>query len=112
MPNFAQLKDWFVETWQEWNKDEAPRLGAALSFYTMLSLAPLLILLIAVAGLVLGDEAASGQLFGQIHDLVGEQGAAAINDMVKNANKPGTESFRVSSASRRCWSARALWPPN
>src|SRR4051794_38334031 len=52
MPNFAQLKDWFVETWQEWNKDEAPRLGAALSFYTMLSLAPLLILLIAVAGLV------------------------------------------------------------
>ncbi len=89
MPNFAQLKDWFVETWQEWNKDEAPRLGAALSFYTMLSLAPLLILLIAVAGLVFGSEAASGQLFGQIRDLVGDQGAATLQQMVQNANKPG-----------------------
>jgi len=88
MPTFAQIKDWLVETWQEWNKDEAPRLGAALSFYTMLSLAPLLILIIAIAGLVFGDEAIRGQLFGQIRDLVGDQGAAALQGMVQNASKP------------------------
>jgi len=89
MPTFAQAKDWLLETWQEWNKDEAPRMGAALSFYTMLSLAPLLIILIAVAGLVFGDEAARGQLFGQIRDLVGDQGAATLQEMVQNASKPG-----------------------
>jgi membrane protein len=89
MPTFAQAKDWLIETWQDWNKDEAPRMGAALSFYTMLSLAPLLILLIALAGIMFGDEAASNQLFGQIRDLVGDQGASVLQEMVKNANKPG-----------------------
>lgn len=89
MPNFAEAKAWLLETWQEWNKDEAPRMGAALSFYTMLSLAPLLILLIAVAGLIFGAEAARGQLFGQIRDLVGDQSAATLQEMVNNASKPG-----------------------
>jgi len=88
--SIADAKSLLMESWKEWNKDQAPRLGAALAFYTMLSLAPLLILLIAVAGLVFGDEAARGQLFGQIRDLVGEQGAAAVQEMVANARKPAS----------------------
>lgn len=79
-----------LRTWTEWNADQAPRIGAALAFYSMLSLAPLLILLIALAGLIFGDEAARGQLFGQIESLVGRQGAVAIQEMVKNAAKPGS----------------------
>jgi membrane protein len=88
--SFAQIKDLLVESWNEWNKDQAPRLGAALAFYTMLSLAPLLIILIAGAGLVFGDDAVRGQLFGQIRDLMGTEGATAVEEMVANASKPAT----------------------
>ncbi|MBC8164642.1 MAG: YihY/virulence factor BrkB family protein [Bryobacteraceae bacterium] len=90
MPRLGEVKDLLVKSYQQWDKDQVPRLGAALSFYTMLSLAPLLILLIAVAGVVFGEEAARGQLFFQIRELVGEQGAEAIQTMVQNANKPGS----------------------
>lgn len=85
--NWNQLRCLLGKTWQEWNKDGAPRLGAALSYYTIFSLAPLLILIIGIAGLVFGEEAARGQLFGQIRGLVGEQGAVAIEAMVKNASQ-------------------------
>lgn len=87
--SFGQAKQILYKTYQEWSEDQAPRLGAALAFYTMLSLAPLLILLIAIAGLVFGEEAASGQLFSQIRDMVGADGAKAIEEMVANASKPG-----------------------
>jgi membrane protein len=73
---------------QEWVKDKVPRLGAALAFYTVLSLAPLLIIVIAIVGLVFGEQAAQGQLVAQIHDLVGKDGATAIEVMVANARKP------------------------
>ena len=52
-------KDLLVKSWGEFNEDQAPRLGAALAYYSVLSLAPLLILLIALAGLVFGKEAAT-----------------------------------------------------
>lgn len=86
--SFRELKRLFVQTYNEWNADQAPRLGAALAYYTTLSLAPLLILLIAVAGFVFGTEAAQGQLFGQIRDMVGSEGAKAIEEMIQNASKP------------------------
>jgi membrane protein len=88
--NFAELKSLFSQTWKEWNDDQAPRLGAALAYYTVLSLAPLLLLLIAAAGLILGQEAAQGQLMAQIRDLVGKEGGEAIQTMVQNASKPGS----------------------
>jgi membrane protein len=84
---FRELKDLLVEAYNEWSEDQAPRLGAALAYYTMLSLAPLLVLLIALAGLVLGEEAARGQLFSQIHGLVGQAGGKAIEEMVENAGR-------------------------
>jgi len=88
--NFAELRALFLRTWTEWNADQAPRLGAALAYYTVLSLAPLLLLLIAAAGLIFGQQAAQGQLMGQIKDLVGAEGAEAIQTMVQNASKPGS----------------------
>ncbi|MBC8075580.1 MAG: YihY/virulence factor BrkB family protein, partial [Chloroflexales bacterium] len=85
-------KAWEIikETFSEWSADNAPRLGAALAFYTMLSLAPLLVLAISIAGLVFGEEAARGQLVGQFQGLVGKEGAEAVQTMIQNANKPAT----------------------
>ncbi|HYO80581.1 MAG TPA: YihY/virulence factor BrkB family protein [Bryobacteraceae bacterium] len=88
--SFADVKSLLMRAWTEWNEDEAPRLGAALAYYTTLSLAPLLILMIALAGLIFGQEAASGQLFTEIQGMVGSEGAKAIEGMVQNASKPGS----------------------
>jgi membrane protein len=71
-----------------WMEDKAPRLGAALAYYTIFSLAPLLVLVIAIVGLVFGREAAQGQLLGQIRGLVGEQGGKAVQEMVAHAAQP------------------------
>lgn len=76
------------ETFKEWQKDKAPTLAAALAFYTVFSLAPLLIIVIAIAGLVFGQEAAQGQLVGQLQSLVGKDGAETIQQLVANASNP------------------------
>ena len=77
------------ESFQEWQKDGALDLGAALAYYAIFSLAPLLLIVIAVAGLVWGRDAVQGQLIGQLRGLVGEQGGQAIQTMVANAGKQG-----------------------
>lgn len=76
-------------TASEWSVDKAPRLGAALAFYSVLSIAPLLLIAIAVAALIFGEEAASGQLVAKLQEMLGKEGAEAIQDMLKNARKPG-----------------------
>jgi membrane protein len=76
------------ETFSRWSDDAAPRMAAALSYYTAFSMAPLLILAIAVAGLVLGRAAAQGKIVEQIGGLVGNQSAAAIQSMIQAANRP------------------------
>jgi len=85
-----ELLGMFKETVSEWGNDRAPRLGASLAFYTLLSLAPLLVVIVAVAALVYGHEAARGQLVWQIRGLVGPDGARAIQGLVQGAYKPGT----------------------
>jgi len=77
------------QAFSDWNEDNAPRLGAALSYYTIFSIAPLLLISIAVAGLVFGHDAAQGRIVGQIQGLVGEQAAQSIQAMLENARKPG-----------------------
>ena len=67
----------FKETFNDFMDDKAPRLGAALAYYTAFSLAPLLVIVIAIAALVFGQEAAQGQIVGSIGGVVGENGATA-----------------------------------
>jgi len=74
----------------EWNKDNCLRLSAALTYYTVFSLAPLLLLATAIAGFVLGEEAVNGELTKQLTFLLGNEGAKAINDLVANARKPSS----------------------
>jgi membrane protein len=76
------------QTFREWREDKAPQLGAALAFYTALSIAPLLVITLGVVAFFLGTEAAGGQVTQQLRALVGEEGGNAIEDMIANANKP------------------------
>lgn len=71
-----------------WNDDYAPSMGAALSYYTLFSLAPLLLIAIALAGLVFGEEAARGQVVGALGGLIGSDGATAVEEMLKSARTP------------------------
>jgi membrane protein len=69
-----------------WLDDRAPTIGAAIAFYTMFSLAPMLVIVVAVAGFVFGREAAEGALFGEIAKLVGPESAGAVQAMLRSAS--------------------------
>jgi membrane protein len=71
-----------------WLNDYAPSMGAALAYYTMFSIAPLLLIVISVAGLIFGVEAARGEIFFQLRGLMGEEGATAVQGLVQSASKP------------------------
>ncbi|MFL6197417.1 MAG: YihY/virulence factor BrkB family protein [Thermoanaerobaculia bacterium] len=75
------------ESFKEWKEDGALDLGAALAYYTIFSLAPMLLIATAVAGLVWGREAVQGQLVGELRGLLGAQGAQAVQTMIANAGK-------------------------
>lgn len=76
------------ETFKEWQEDKASRLAAALAYYTAFSIAPLIIIAIAIAALVFGEEAARGGIEDQLRGLIGQQGAEAVEEMIKNSSKP------------------------
>lgn len=76
------------EAGSEWVSDNAPRLSAALAFYTILSIAPLLVIVVAAAGLVFGAEAASGRLVDEVRGFVGDAGAEVVQTAVQHANRP------------------------
>ncbi len=71
-----------------WSNDYAPSMGAALSYYTLFSIAPLLLIVIAVAGWFFGDDAARGEITAGLQGLMGDDGAKAIEEMVANASQP------------------------
>jgi membrane protein len=72
-----------------WLRHRASRTGAALAFYTVFSLAPVLTLSIAIAGFVFGEAAARGEIVAEIGDLVGPQGAQLVQSVLQNASRPG-----------------------
>ena len=71
-----------------WSDDRAPSMGAALAFYTLFSIAPLLLIVVSIAGLVFGEEAARGEIFGQLAGLMGEEGARTLQALLQNVGKP------------------------
>lgn len=75
------------DTFTEWQEDKASRLAAALAYYTVFSLAPLLIIAIAIAAVVFGQEAAQGKIVNQLDGLLGLQGAEAVQEMIKNSSR-------------------------
>ncbi len=81
------------QTAQSWLDDHAPSMGAALAYYTLFSLAPLLLIVISVAGLVFGEEAARGEITLQLQSLMGDAGARAIQDLLASVNQPAEGLF-------------------
>lgn len=87
---FMSIGTLLEETGAQWSTDEAARLAASLALYTLLSIAPLLVIAVSVAGLVFGAEAARGQISAQIGTIVGPQAGEAIEALVANASTPST----------------------
>lgn len=71
-----------------WHDDYAPSMGAALAYYTMFSIAPLLLIVVSTAGLIFGEEAVRGEIFGQLQDLMGDQGAKAVQGLLESVSEP------------------------
>lgn len=71
-----------------WVDDFAPSMGAAISYYTMFSLAPLLVIVIAIAGALFGREAVQGEIVAQLSGLIGQEGASAVQGLIKSASEP------------------------
>jgi membrane protein len=76
------------QTFSDWSEDKAPQLGAALAFYTALSIAPLLVILLGVAAFFFDERTASDQIMSEMTAMVGKDGAKAIGDMIASADKP------------------------
>jgi membrane protein len=89
MKLLKELPALFKLSYQEWNEDHASRLAAALAYYTIFSLAPLLIIAIAVAGLLWQRDAVQQQVLNQIGGLVGTQGQTFVEGLLQNASRPG-----------------------
>ena len=78
-------------TVMQWLEDQPFQLASSLSYYTLFSLAPLLIIVIAIAGFAFGREAAQQQIVGTIQEMIGQQSAGAVQGMIQNAsNEPKT----------------------
>ena len=90
---FKKIFRLLKETFKEWQEDKSSRLAAALAYYTVFSLAPLLIIAIAIAGAIFGQEAARGEIVGQIQGLVGQEGATVIEEAIQNADRPQMKSI-------------------
>jgi membrane protein len=88
-------KTWFLlkNTFLEFNDDNAIKLSAALAYYTIFALPPLLIIVITICGVFFGEEAVTGELYGQINGLVGNGAATQIQEAIKNVQLSGDNVF-------------------
>ncbi len=84
----AEVWGLLKQTFSAWQDDYAASMGAALAYYTMFSIAPLLILVIAIAGFVFGAEASRGEILEQLRGLMGEDGAHAIQGLLQSVSEP------------------------
>ncbi len=88
--NFREL---IRETVTEWNRHNGSRLAAALAYYTVFSLAPLVVISIAIAGLVFGENAARGEVVRQVEGLIGRAGAETVQTIIQNTNEGSSNLF-------------------
>lgn len=80
---------WALSALKQFSENRCAAMAASIAFYSAFSLAPTLVMVIAVAGWVFGPEAARGQLFHQVNGLIGDQAAAGVQSIVENAHRSG-----------------------
>ncbi len=88
--DIKQIGTLLKQTFDDWNGDKAPQQAAALAYYTIFSLAPLLVIAIAIAGLFFGRDGVEGQVFDQLKGFLGQSGAEAVQTMIKSASAPAS----------------------
>lgn len=89
MDKLKEYWNFVYEVFEKWGDDKAPKLGAALAYYTVFSLAPLLVIVISVAGLIFGKSAAQGQVVSEMESLIGREAAVLIQTAIINQNESG-----------------------
>jgi membrane protein len=92
LPTIPRL---LLDAVKSWSTDEVPRLGASLAYYTLFALSPILIIAIAIAGSVYGEQAVRGQIVGEIGGLIGRQGAEAVQSILQGVHQDSTGGFAV-----------------
>jgi membrane protein len=95
LPRLPPVPRLFWAALTSWSKNNVPRLGASLAYYTLFALSPILIIAVAIAGAVYGAEAVRGQIVGEIDGLIGTQGAEAIQTLLQGAHKDTSGTFAV-----------------
>ena len=96
--DFKQLRDLIRKAVTAWVDDYAPSMGAAIAYYALFSIAPLLLIAIALAGLVFGQEAARGEIVAQIQGIIGLEGAIAVQGLLKSANAPAQDILAMAAS--------------
>lgn len=95
IPNSKAWWRLIIDTAGAWSDDYASSMGAAIAYYTLFSIAPLLIIVTSVAGFVFGYEAVHGELYGELRGLLGPNGAEAIQALVKSVSEPVKGTFAL-----------------
>lgn len=90
---FKSLLELLKASATKWSQDNAPRLGASLAFYMLLSLAPLLILLVAICGFAFSEATAQARLLAQVHELAGTAGEKTVQMLIASATHPKSGIF-------------------
>jgi membrane protein len=90
--NINDVKGLIAQTFREWNDDKASRLAAALAYYTVISLPALIILIIDLAGTILGEDSARGHVSLQLESLLGQKGAESVQAMIASASNADAKS--------------------
>ncbi len=108
--NIQLLWSLLKQTYKEWRDDKVPRLAAALSYYTAIAIAPLLVLLVTAVGWFFGTDSAQVQLIGQLQGMVGPQAAEVVEAVVTSADEPSVATFAgIASFLTLLWGASNLF---
>ncbi|MEZ4884760.1 MAG: YihY/virulence factor BrkB family protein [Chitinophagales bacterium] len=82
---FAEIKSFLVELWENYSKDNSLKLGAALAYYTVFSFAPVIIIMISIAGFFFGEEAIRGEVYLELNGLLGDYAALQVQELIENS---------------------------
>src|SRR5882724_9824369 len=85
-----QITSLVITTLRNWHNDRAPSMGAALAYYMTLSLGPMMVIVLAIAGLAFGAKAAQGRLLWEFQALVGHEGAKVVQSLIDGKRAPST----------------------
>lgn len=92
---FSRLGKVLVTTFKGFSEDKGMKLAASLAYYTIFSLGPLLLLIMALASIFFGQEAIEGKIFGELKGLLGAQAAAQVQEIIKNIQVSGETNFAL-----------------